>query len=225
MIRTIKLYGALAKDTGVSSIDLDVNSPIELANGLRSQVKGFRKATMDYPNLYLILSDRNNENVSCVTPDSFQFPLNEKAEVLHLTNEIEGAGIEAGVIAIFTAMGASAAVAATLATIAINMAISFALGAIANMLAPSPKTGSGQDGAEEKRSFIYNGAVNVMEQGYPVPLVYGIHMTGSVVVSAGVDVAEMAYVVAEEGPPANGGGSTQPAVPPAVAWQPGDGGS
>jgi len=219
MIRTIKLYGALKEILGVETLDLDVNTPVELINGLRSQVKGFRQAIIEYPNLYLILTDKHHENASCLTPETFIFPLGDKAEVIHITNEIEGSIVEAiaWVAATFVSWGATAFVASALAQITVGMAVSFAVGAISQMLAPSPKTGSGQDGAEEKRILIYNGAVNVMEQGYPVPLVYGHHIVGSIVVSAGVDVAEMPYDVAEEKPPE---GEVPPSYPPVTSWQP-----
>ncbi len=46
-------------------------------------------------------------------------------------------------------------------------------------------------GADPKASFLFNGVVNNTEQGVPVPLVYGLHLTGSTVISAGIDVEQM----------------------------------
>lgn len=43
----------------------------------------------------------------------------------------------------------------------------------------------------QKPSFIFNGAVNVIEQGGPVPLVYGRHLAGSVVISAGINTEQL----------------------------------
>jgi predicted phage tail protein len=44
---------------------------------------------------------------------------------------------------------------------------------------------------EERASFIFDGPVNVNEQGGPVPLVYGRMRTGSVVIYGGLDVEEV----------------------------------
>lgn len=41
---------------------------------------------------------------------------------------------------------------------------------------------------DERASFLFNGAVNVNEQGGPVPLVYGRVRTGSVVIHGGLNV-------------------------------------
>jgi predicted phage tail protein len=212
MIRTIKLYGALKETLGVETLALDVNTPVELFCGLRSQIKGFRQAAMEYPNLYLILTDKHHENASCLTNETFIFPFDDKAEVIHITNEIEGS-IDAAIAWVATTFLVTTAT----ATIIVSMAVSFAISAISAILAPSPKTGPGEEAAEEKRMLIYNGAVNVMEQGYPVPLVYGHHIVGSIVVSAGVDVAEMPYDVEEEKLPE---GEPPPSYPPVTSWQP-----
>ena len=39
---------------------------------------------------------------------------------------------------------------------------------------------------DRNASFLYNGVVNVIEQGAPVPLVFGEHIVGSVVISAAI---------------------------------------
>lgn len=57
-----------------------------------------------------------------------------------------------------------------------------ALGGVSMMLAPTPKP----DDNEEKASFLFNGATNVSSQGGPVPLVYGLMLTGSVVGSLSI---------------------------------------
>lgn len=54
----------------------------------------------------------------------------------------------------------------------------------------TPKV-SQQRSAEERESFTFNSAVNVVEQGGPVPLVYGLFLCGSTVVSAGMDTEQM----------------------------------
>lgn len=43
----------------------------------------------------------------------------------------------------------------------------------------------------KKPSFLYNGVVNTVEQGVPVPLVYGEHLVGSIVISASVSLQDV----------------------------------
>ena len=47
------------------------------------------------------------------------------------------------------------------------------------------------DPADNRSSYIYNGAVNLTAQGNPVPLCYGRMRVGSVVVSAGISTADI----------------------------------
>jgi predicted phage tail protein len=61
-------------------------------------------------------------------------------------------------------------------------------GGVMAMMTKTPSANYGSGGAAQNPSFIYNGAVNTTTQGGPVPLVYGIHPTGSTVISAGISV-------------------------------------
>lgn len=53
-----------------------------------------------------------------------------------------------------------------------------------------PKAQNDRD-AVNRSSFIFDGAVNIIEQGGPVPLVYGRARVGSVVVDAGISVSDV----------------------------------
>ena len=63
-------------------------------------------------------------------------------------------------------------------------------GGIIQMLVPVPKTGDPSERPENKPSTYFDGAVNTMAQGHPVPLGYGKLMVGSAVISAGLTVEE-----------------------------------
>lgn len=65
-----------------------------------------------------------------------------------------------------------------------------ALAGVASLLAPEEKSDEDKDS-----SFTFNGPGNAYEQGYPVPLVYGEVITGSVMVSGGMDVERIAVGV------------------------------
>lgn len=66
--------------------------------------------------------------------------------------------------------------------------LSLALGGIAQLLTPVAKVGdyASRESADERPSYLFNGAVNTVEQGGPVPVIYGRMRTGSVVISGGI---------------------------------------
>lgn len=71
-----------------------------------------------------------------------------------------------------------------------------ALGGVAMMMAPSPK----KNEADQKASFLFSGVTNATEQGVPVPLVYGLTLTGSVVIGLGLATESISV----QGTPFNG---------------------
>jgi predicted phage tail protein len=78
----------------------------------------------------------------------------------------------------------------TYGTIALFGAM-LAFGGLAMMFAPSPKAATGAQAAKDENSFVVNGPQNTMLQGVCVPLVYGENITGSVVVSSDLTVAQL----------------------------------
>lgn len=57
----------------------------------------------------------------------------------------------------------------------------------------TPKAQSARANVDERASFVFNGAVNVIEQGGAVPVAYGRSIIGSTVVSAGIDTEQITY--------------------------------
>ena len=211
-VRRIYLYGAMAEKFSKEPIELAVDTVAEINLAFRSIFPGWRNHVLEAPNLAFILSDDAKTNMRPVLPEFVGMAFGEATEV-HLVPEADGEW-EAMVLAIGNM---------TLASIAVNVLVSFAvstvLGMISQMLAPSPNTGSGNKNVARNESFIYNGAINALEQGGPVPLIYGYFMTGSTVISTAIDIEQMLIKPEKSDPPNNGGGQAQPQFPPAVAWQ------
>ena len=113
---------------------------------------------------------------------------------------IAGAGGGAATAAGFT-LGIAAA------NVGAAIGVSLILSGTAQLLSPQPAdlpglTGASggrgnsfdpanNDPADNRASYIYNGAVNLTAQGNPVPLCYGRMRVGSVVVSAGVSTTDI----------------------------------
>ena len=74
---------------------------------------------------------------------------------------------------------------------AIQAGISLILGGVVELLTPKPKIGQ-QNQAGQNPSFMFNGTVNVTEQGGAVPIVYGrVPRASSLVLSAGMTTENM----------------------------------
>jgi predicted phage tail protein len=59
------------------------------------------------------------------------------------------------------------------------------------MMPSMPNPDQAAQEAATKNSFLFNGAVNTVEQGGPVPLVYGRAMVGSTVISSELLTADI----------------------------------
>lgn len=70
---------------------------------------------------------------------------------------------------------------------------SLALTGISQMLTPVPKAPdiTQREPPDQRPSFMLGGAVNVIEQGHPIPLVGGENILGGIVISVGIDVEEV----------------------------------
>jgi predicted phage tail protein len=212
MLRTIHLYDKAKELAGQATLDLDVDSPLALFNGLCSQIVGFDEYLASHK--LAVVLQKGKDALQSVQSSALADPLGTATDV-HLIPEIEGSGFEAS--AIIAALQAGAYITAVY-YIAVNIAIAVLVGSVMQALAPSPNTSSGAAGADERPSFLYNGPVQVIEQGYAHPLVFGTHMTGSYVISGGVDVHDIAYEPEQIEAPGTGAGSVE-VDPPVQPWQ------
>lgn len=202
MLRKICLYGRLAEQY-TDSIELDVHDLRSTVAGLDSNFPGFKQDFID--NEWHILRgdfDKQDDMNMDQVPMMFGDGLKE----LHILPKIEGEGgrgllsVVLGIAIIAVAWIAAPAVAGLGGTafsvggMAVSygsiamFGVSMALSGVAAMLAPSPSVGDSMaaERAEDRPSFMFNGAVNVMVGGGPVPLLYGEMEIGSTVISAGI---------------------------------------
>ena len=111
----------------------------------------------------------------------------------------------------FLGLGLTGAITGTAATAIGYIGSAMILGGTAQLLSPSISDSPGTFGAtsptrarardsftsesneiaDNRASYIYNGAVNLTAQGNPVPILYGRMKTGSVVISAGLSVEDI----------------------------------
>lgn len=121
------------------------------------------------------------------------------AGVVLIGASIVTAGIAAGGFAAAggfgAAMGQTAFLGISYSSIAL-MGGAMVLGGVASLISrPTPQQTQAQSTdralVEDRPSFLFNGTVNNTTQGGPVPLVFGTHLVGSIVISAGINAEDV----------------------------------
>lgn len=199
---TIKLYGNL-KRFG-TAIDLAVEDTAEAIRALCCQLVGFRQALQQ--GYYKVRIGKHLVTTASLEKDML-YKLNDNA-VVHLTPVIKGAksgGIFSAVLGValiglafwnplgWATVGGTGLLAGA-AQMPLMLGAAMLLGGISQMLAPQPKMGSVGTEQEKKQSTSFSNLGNLSTQGRPVPLAYGEILTGSLIISQGIET----YNVNEE---------------------------
>lgn len=188
MLKTIKLYGVLAKKFG-KQFKLDVANTREAVKALSVQIPGFEQFMLNAHEQGLAFAIwQDNENIT-----EKHIDMNTEANVIKIVPKVIGAGGDSGVLntvlgavlivvgVVVTGMsfGSAAPVGAAL----IGAGIGMMIGGIAQMLMPKAAADDeNQDGNKANKGF--GGAVTTVAQGNPVPVLYGQREVGGFIVSA-----------------------------------------
>lgn len=195
MLRDIHLYGYLGEHFGKKH-RLNVESFGEsiracYANFGEDFIKDIRSGQFKiYKGEELIKENQ------LITEDDLKMDF--KKGSFHIVPYIEGAksewfGIILGIMIIAVAWWNPLGwVAATQLAVGM-MGASMLMSGVSMMLTPTPTMPdySQRERPEDRPSFLYNGPVNTMEQGGPVPLIYGQMILGSTVLQAEMDIEEL----------------------------------
>lgn len=197
MLRTIRIYGRLAKFLKRRKFEAEVSSAAEAVRFLLA----------NFPQLEKHMADQHYR-VSVGDLDLAQDELHHPAgqQEIKIIPVVAGAGavgrIIAGVALIAAALlfapGAALAgglltLGPTAVSIGVGIGVSLVLGGVAQLLTPVPTMPTGADSTQDPRkSYSFSGIQNTSRQGLPVPIVYGETLVGSVVISAGVDTVQVA---------------------------------
>jgi predicted phage tail protein len=219
-MKTIMLYGFLGKQFGKVH-QYDVKNPAEAVRAMSATIKGFRTALIDGGSYRIVIGGQQDINL-----DDLAQPLSDR-ESIRIVPVVEGSGDVGKIILGAAIIYSSAGMAAPLfgaggiagtgflttmtgASLGMQIGSSLILGGIAELLFSPPDTTSNETGNREAASntpsFVFDGAVNTVAQGHPVPVCYGRLIVGSQVISAGLsveqfsttpDVSETTYEVTE----------------------------
>ncbi|BAO90678.1 tail assembly protein [Caballeronia cordobensis] len=173
---TVKLYGDLGARFG-REYRLDVRTPAEAVRALCAQLRGLRRYFGEHATeKFRVRGLQDYDETDLHYPQS--------TGVLKLVPVVEGAGAIGKIIG-----GAALAVAGIfipgVGGMVTSMGIALALGGVAQLIAPRNAGTATPEKAENEPSLAFDGAVNTMGQGGPVPLGYGRLLVGSQVISVG----------------------------------------
>lgn len=195
-MREIRIYGALAKFLKRRVFRAEVATAAEAVRFLVANFPAVEKHMAD-----------QHYRVSLGERDLVLEEIHEPAgrQVIKIVPVVAGAGkvgsILAGVALIalsFVSFGAGAFAGVGIAgafgsTALFGVGVNLLLGGISQLLTPTPATGIGSDSnSDPRKSYSFSSIQNTSRQGTPVPVVYGETIVGSVVISAGIDIAQVA---------------------------------
>ncbi|QIM66268.1 phage tail protein [Mannheimia granulomatis] len=186
----IKFYGNLKKFG--SEFSLEVKDTAEAIRALCSQLSGLRETLRD--GIYKVRIGKRYLDPSALEKGLFYCL--KKGQTIHFTPVIQGA--KSGGVFNFVLgaalLGASFFIPAAgllggLITKGMVMGIgaSMLLGGVAQMLTKMPKGPTMGNEKEKESSTAFSNLNNLVAQGKPVPLAYGLIRTGSLVISQGVE--------------------------------------
>lgn len=187
MLKTIKLYGILAKKFG-KEFHLAVDNTREAMRALCVQVQGFERFMLHAHEQgleFAVFQDEQNIGET-------ELDMNTSAKVIKVVPKVKGAGGDNGVLQ--TIIGAVLVVVGVVlmyvpggqafAPSMIGAGIGMMIGGIAMMLMPKIENqDENQDGNKANKGF--GSAVTTVAQGNPVPVLYGQREVGGFIASAG----------------------------------------
>lgn len=204
MLRKVKLYGQLAEFVGRKVIEADLSSAAEAV----------RMLIANFPELDGHMADRHYKVLvgdGALTLDDLHNPVGQ--EEIKIVPVVVGAGGNFGqIFAGIALIGASfifpgaglfgkigllgeavaGGVLTGIGTAASAIGAGLVLNGVAGIISPTPPIPQGPDTEQDPRkSFSFSGIQNTSRGGTPVPIVYGKTLTGSVVISAGIDTEQV----------------------------------
>src|SRR5699024_2686013 len=163
---------------------LAVSTPAEAVRALAVQIPGFEQMLMrDKRYRYAVFLDKRNLTEDELTMqgagDIRIAPIIAGSKSGGLFNAVLGVALIA--LGAFT-FGATSAIGLGLIAGGAGMLVGGAM----QMLMPMPQGLTDSQGADNKPSYAFGGAVNTVAQGNPVGLLYGKRRVGGAIVSAGI---------------------------------------
>ena len=203
MLRTVRLYGELAEFVGHKELDAVITST---ADAMRFLVSNFPKLEQHMSNKYYKVIVDNYE----MGEEDIHNPIGKSdisivpvitgaggagktllgIALIGIAIAAPGAGFLAGGKFGFGAAGAMAGK-FSIGALAGNIGIGLTLMGVSEMLFPQQQSQDFNNEQDPRISFSFSGVQNTSRAGTSHPIVYGEIVTGSVVISAGIDTNQV----------------------------------
>lgn len=188
---TVKFYGHLRKFG--TDFKLEVKDTAEAIRALCTQMNGLREVLRD--GMYKVRIGKQYLDNSALEKGLFYCL--KQGQTIHFTPVIQGAkrgGVFQAVLGV-ALIGAAfmlgpvgwGLIGSSVAMTVGAMGASMLLGGVAQMLTKMPKAPNVGNEKEKESSTAFSNLTNLVAQGKPVPLAYGLIRTGSLVISQGVE--------------------------------------
>lgn len=189
-VKRVKLSGSLGRRFGVFH-ELAVDSYPEAIRALSYQVEGFKEYMQSEVGSrmhYAVFVDGRNVNQH----DEKAWQCAKEIRIIPIPTGSKSGGLfqvvlgAAIMVTAFFTGGASLAAMGAFASSAFMMGGAMVLGGVMQMISPQQGGSmSVSQGADNKPSYAFGGAVNTTAAGYPIPLPYGRRTVGGAIWSAG----------------------------------------
>ena len=182
-MKTIKIYGQLAKAVGQRVFRAEVES---VAEAVRFLIANFPHLE----HLMAVQYYRVSSGRHIISEQELHYTVGE-TEVISITPVIAGAGAVGRIIVGVLLIAASffipgvALFGVALAPIVLGIGVSLVLGGVAQLLSPVPSTQLGEKDPKAIDSYSFSGIQNTSRSGLPIPIIYGQVVVGSITISAG----------------------------------------
>jgi predicted phage tail protein len=177
-VLTIIFYGELRARFGRRFV-LDVRSPREAVHALCVQIRGLPAWFRDHGAQQFLVRGPHQD----YDEHDIHYPIS--TGVLKIVPLVQGTGSWGKVIAGIGLIAIGVISGGTLAPAIISMGLALAMGGVSQMLAPRQSGTATPEKADNTPNLAFDGAVNTMGQGGPVPLGYGRLIIGSQIISVG----------------------------------------
>lgn len=199
MLRKIKLYGELAKFLGQKTFEAEVHNAAQ----------AMRFLIVNFPQLEAHMADRHYKVAVGnweLTKEELVYPNgDEEIKIIPVVGGAGGRGVGRfllgavligaaiflpGAAPVLGSSGFTAAVGTSAFTAVVgNIGLALALTGISEMLTPVETIPEREQ--DPRLSFNFSGIQNTSRAGVAVPVIYGQVLTGSVVISAGIETAQV----------------------------------
>lgn len=193
-MKTIKVYGQLAKELGQRVFHAEVES---VAEAVRFLVSNFPHLEHHMVNQHY----RVRAGKHVLTEHELHHPVGS-TEVISITPVIAGRGAIGRIIVGVLLIAASffipgvALFGVALGPILFGVGASLVLGGVAQLISPVPNPNLNPGGEKDPKmqSYSFSGIQNTSRSGLPIPIIYGEVIVGSITISAGTTVEDISEV-------------------------------